>query len=1242
MKSLNRICLVALTASGILAQPASDQLKREIIARFDPYNPNRFDFPPTNARFVRLDIVGAGNQPCIDELEVYGVNASNNLALASSGAKATASSTLPGYPDRHRIEYVNDGRYGNTSSWIPADPTGWVMIELPAAAILSHVILSRDRDRKLPDRLPDSFTISVSQDGRLWTTVKRISVRNADSVLQHFTLTFDPAAIRNAVRAMAARHPGFTLPHRFDERLARFEKQLPAVLDGLADDPQSALFQNARKSSIEMQSFQREVLLANPDIDFDRILAIKRHAAPSSLVKGGYHDNLGFPVNYCGNSCINPVGWDNEIGSLSLRSGQWQTIYRPSNPAIVSKFDLHFDAKKILFASAGSHNRWQIFEIRSDGSGLRQVTSDAFSDIDSYDPMYLPDGRIIFNSTATFAGVPCFGGTDFVANLHIMNADGTGVRRLTFEQDHNWYPTMLPNGRVLYLRWEYTDSAHYFSRILMQMNPDGTGQTALYGSNSYWPNTMFFAKPLPGSSSRFIAVVSGHHGVCRAGELFLFDAAKGQHETSGVLQRIAPALATPSTLGEIKDHLVDASWPKFLHPYPISEQAYLVSCQMSPRSTWGIYLVDKFNNLTLIANDTKQAIFEPVPFKQRPVPPVIPDKVDLKRKDASVSIQNIYEGPGLRNVPHGTVKSLRIFQYEYAYRNMGGHYRVGMEGPWDIRRLLGTVPVLADGSASFTIPANTPIALQPLDAEGKALQQMRSWFVGMPGEHVSCVGCHESQQQVLLPVSTLAMADAPAKITPWYGPVRRFSFLREVQPVLNRYCVSCHDGTKPDRPDFKNTERVGKDGHLSGFAQSYMALHPYVRRNGPEGVYHLLTPLEFHADTSELVQMLRKGHQGVKLEPEAWDRLITWIDLNVPCHGTWSETQKIPGNFAQRRMEMKLAYAGVDEDVEAIVLGDNYDETPVIPQPQNSGPSLDITAKGWPMTASAAASKQDSLGQKPLEIEIGNGQRLVFVKIPAGAFVMGSHEGPSDERPPTAVTIDTPFWICTTEVSLAQFQCFDPGHRNGFYDQHYKDQVRPGYAMDKPDYPVIRVSWNQALAFCNWLSERSRRNVTLPTEAQWEYACRAGSASVMSFGSVTNDFAPFANLADLQLRKMAVIGVDPQPMKNPNKYWDFLPKIATVDDGHMLLAPVASYRPNAWNLHDMHGNVGEWCLDTYRPYPYAANTDDLRDAGPAVRKVVRGGSWNDRPHRATSSFRLDFPSWQQIYNVGFRPVIIEK
>ena len=143
---------------------------------------------------------------------------------------------------------------------------------------------------------------------------------------------------------------------------------------------------------------------------------------------------------------------------------------------------------------------------------------------------------------------------------------------------------------------------------------------------------------------------------------------------------------------------------------------------------------------------------------------------------------NVYVGRGLDGVPRGTVKRLRLFTYQFAYHGMGGQVnRVGLDGPWDVKRIVGTVPVEPDGSAYFRVPANTPLSLQPLDADGKALQLMRSWMTAMPGEVLSCVGCHEHQNTAVPNTDTMALRKAPADIAPFYGPARGFSFVREVQ-----------------------------------------------------------------------------------------------------------------------------------------------------------------------------------------------------------------------------------------------------------------------------------------------------------------------------------------------------------------------------------------------------------------------------------------------------------------------------
>jgi formylglycine-generating enzyme required for sulfatase activity len=768
------------------------------------------------------------------------------------------------------------------------------------------------------------------------------------------------------------------------------------------------------------------------------------------------------------------------------------------------------------------------------------------------------------------------------------------------------------------------------------MNPDGTSQASVYHNNSYWPNGLWYARPLPGSPTKFVAIISGHHGVPRMGEMVLFDVAKGRQEDTGALQRI-PGYGKP-VKAIIKDTLVDDSWPKFLHPYPLSDKYFLVSCKPTPASAWGIYLVDVFDNMLLLKEEPGFALFEPLPLRKTERPPVIQDKVKLNETNAMVYVHDVYTGTGLRGVPRGTVKQLRIYQYEYSYRNQGGHYFVGMEGGWDVRRMVGTVPVEEDGSAMFRIPANTPVTLQPLDEEGKALQQMRSWLVGMPGEYVSCAGCHETQNSTAAPTLGLAARKPPVDPTPWYGPKRGFSFVREVQPVLDQYCAGCHNG-QPGRPDLSDTKIIHPSGGIIPLPKSYLELHPYVRRNGPEGDYHVLTPLEFHANTSLLIQMLRKGHHNVKLDAEAWDRLITWIDINVPAHGTYHEAAPIPHNFEKRRYESKKKYANVDEDIEAIPDLHRKPVAFVKPEPEAPLPAP-VTLPGWPIAPDKAKQMQRDLGTTEMSVDLGGGVSMPLKKIPAGEFVMGDVDGYGNEYPTAAARIEKPFWIGATEVSLAQYQQFDPNHRNGYYDMHYKDQVKPGYLMDSPELPVIRVSWDQAMAFCHWLSARIGKTVVLPTEAQWEWTCRAGSGKPMFYGGLDSDFSTFANLADASLSKLAVSGVDPQPIKNPDKFWDFVPKEARFNDGTVHLAPVGQYLPNAWGLHNMIGNVAEWTLDDYRPYPYQPHTA-CAGIGAGMRKAVRGGSWSDRPKEARASARWDYPQWQRVYNVGFRIVVLE-
>jgi formylglycine-generating enzyme required for sulfatase activity len=815
--------------------------------------------------------------------------------------------------------------------------------------------------------------------------------------------------------------------------------------------------------------------------------------------------------------------------------------------------------------------------------------------------------------------VPCVGGGNTVANLCIMDADGKNIRQLCFDQDHNWCPTVLNNGRVLYTRWEYSDTPHYFSRLLFHMNPDGSEQMEYYGSNSYWPNSTFYARPVPGHPTKIVAIISGHHGVPRMGEMVVFDPARGRHEAGGAIQRIPGH--EQEVPPRIADGLVNGSWPKFLHPYPLSDKYFFVSCQPTNRDNWGLYLVDTFDNMLLIRETPGYALFEPVPFRKTTAPPVIPDKIDTNKDTANVYLADVYTGDGLRDVPRGTVKKLRVFEFHYAYPRMGGHINIGIDGPWDVHRILGTVPVYEDGSALFQVPSNIPVAVQPLDAEGRALQVMRSWYTTMPGENANCIGCHETQNTTPPSRQTVASRKAPVPIAEWYGPARGFSFPRDVQPVLDKFCVGCHDGTKSERPNFADITKGWR-----GFTKSYIALHPYVRRPGPESDYHIQVPLEWHASTSELIQMLRKGHHGVKLDAEAWDRLYTWIDLNVPDHGTWGEHRKIAGNMHQRRLEMRTKYAGRPEDPEKYPTPPPPRGTFVKPAPVPAPKPVKLAAKGWPFDADEAKARQAGAGAPAeLKVPIAEGLTLDMMLVPAGQFVMGDLEGCVDEYPQAVVTVDQPFYMGRFEVTNEQYAAFDPTHDSAYISVFNKDHSNRGHAVNRSSQPVVRLSWQEAMAFCAWLSEKTGRTFTLPTEAQWEYACRAGTATALSYGDVGADFARLANLADKQVNGLTI-------RDSP----DWIPSIPGVSDGSVVTNSVGRYAPNAWGLCDMHGNAAEWTLSTYKAYPYKADGRDK--VSPEGQKVVRGGSYYDRPKRARSAFRLSYPSWQRVHNVSFRVV----
>ena len=202
-----------------------------------------------------------------------------------------------------------------------------------------------------------------------------------------------------------------------------------------------------------------------------------------------------------------------------------------------------------------------------------------------------------------------------------------------------------------------------------------------------------------------------------------------------------------------------------------------------------MYLADFFGNRLLICQDAKLDCLSAVALRARPCPPVIPSQTDYRRHDATVLLLDVYHGAAMAGVPRGSVKALRIIDFDVRDTPGSGGLRqeegpsgghscpvTALGGSWHVKRILGTVPVQADGSAAFRIPAERRVFFQPLDERGRAIQSMRSWVEAMPGEHLTCIGCHESPQETPPVAKPMALARLPVDPTPWYGPPRAFGF----------------------------------------------------------------------------------------------------------------------------------------------------------------------------------------------------------------------------------------------------------------------------------------------------------------------------------------------------------------------------------------------------------------------------------------------------------------------------------
>ncbi len=585
-------------------------------------------------------------------------------------------------------------------------------------------------------------------------------------------------------------------------------------------------------------------------------------------------------------------------------------------PGCAMHADVSFDGQRIVFAYADHtppRDLWQFFlyEIRADGSGLRQITgrdndplAGAFGRMtvlcEDYDPCYLPDGGFAFISTRNQGGVRCHTGGRYCPTfvLYRCDADGSNVRQISFNEASEWDPTMMPDGRIIWMRWDYINRPVIPTFGFWLARPDGTAAVHHFGNYTPNPCRICQPRPIPGSH-KIVATAAGHH-TTHAGSLMIIDREIAEDGLEAITR-----LTPEATFPESEAH----SPVSFGSPYPLSEDLFLAefcpdpfpaSMAQYPRhNAYGIYLVDTLGGRELIYRDPDVSCFEPLPVRPRAMPPVLPSPVAGEQMQATgvFCLQDVYRST--QNIPRGTIARLRVNELiPQPTQRVPYSSRVNFEV---LKRVVGTVPVDESGSVAFEAPAGVPLQFQALDQNGMAVMTMRSSVYVLPGEQAGCVGCHEPRTSSPLIQGSPPAGQVVLKLEPPAGPQYPggLSFAKTVQPVLDRYCIDCH-GLKETagKIDLLGTIDATEENVANAFqgllpSAAYASLAQdgrlvKIAQYGGETWYS--QPKDYFAHGGALGPLLLKAHEGVDLglDPKSRQRIIDWLDLNAQFYGTYS------------------------------------------------------------------------------------------------------------------------------------------------------------------------------------------------------------------------------------------------------------------------------------------------------------------------------------------------------------------
>ncbi len=700
---------------------------------------------------------------------------------------------------------------------------------------------------------------------------------------------------------------------------ADFSGQL-AALDKCADRlPKAASAADVRALYFEVRTLKRDVMLGNPVVDFSDVLFVDMPFPQGREWRHETRHRLGYmAVPGARLMVLEGLSPDGNLRKLMPREPLHGSFWRPG---------LSYDAKKTVFCFKPHNEKsFHLYEIGIDGKGLRQLTRGPYDDLD---PIYLPDGdHILFSTTRGHTYVRCMPPTSAYV-LARCDRDGKNVYIVSRNNEPDYLPSVMNDGRVVYTRWEYTDKPLWRAQGLWTMNPDGTQVNTLWGNQSVWPDLLKDARSVPGSH-RIMFTGSAHHNWF-AGSVGLLDPAIGANFPEGLTKVTADTGWPESGNGPVDPvesprYHSSGRYSAYYSPYPLGEQDFLVSAERNGKFV--LYLMDVDGNRELI-HEGDHNILHALPVRPRPLPPLIPDSVAWPERGSAsppregvLFSRNVYEGapPELQ----GRARYLRVMAIQpktYTYWHKRPYLSTGpvvsVVQSDGVKEVLGTVPVQADGSVVFRVPPGKALHFQLLDGEHRALQTMRSFTGAMPGEVRGCLGCHERHTRT----SHASMAGGgrlgvPDTIEPPTWPDTTISYTRYVRPVLDRYCARCHEGDGKGRKTLDLTHRPGR----LGFDEVYWIFtgrpswgKPYKKpekpppgwgiagmlmvegygQRDPEG-YRTPPPMTALSYRSRLVQIAGSGkHHDVKVDPVSLRRLKVWVDAMCPYRGE-DEIREMP------------------------------------------------------------------------------------------------------------------------------------------------------------------------------------------------------------------------------------------------------------------------------------------------------------------------------------------------------------